>query len=322
MAADTAEHVQPETILKQLANLWVDLAKTEQKSGVLRACAMTLLVATEPEQDLQDIGATLAELMHEHPSRAIVLRIGAPDIAHLHARVFAQCWMPFGRRQQICCEQIEISAPLGPLDDLRRLVLGLTVPDLPVVLWIHTAHLAADPNFCSLSTIADKVILDSAMFDTADAGLAVVRDLRLRCGNVADLVWTRLTRWREVVAMIFQNEELHRFAHDLRRVSIRHGGPEPPVAARYLQGWFQQILPSAVVAVEAAPGRNERLVSIELAAPDFSASIVCEPESAFGVLTVNGRENRIPFPPTTDYSLLREELSILGPDAIFARSFR
>ena len=322
MPADAAEHVQPETILKQLATLWVDLAKTEQKSGVLRACAMTLLVATEPEQDLQDIGATIAELMHEHPSRAIVLRIGAPDIAHLHARVFAQCWMPFGRRQQICCEQVEISSPPGPLDDLRRLVLGLTVPDLPVVLWIHTAHLAADPNFCSLSTIADKVILDSAMFATADAGLAVIRDLRLRCGNVSDLVWTRLTRWREVVAMIFQSSETHLSAQAIRGVSIRHGGSEPPIAARYLQGWFQQALPNAAVSIEKFPGRNERVVAIELAGPDFSASIACEAESAFGVLTVNGRENRIPFPPTTDYSLLREELSILGPDAIFSRSFR
>ena len=28
----------------------------------------------------------------------------------LQARVLAQCWKPFGKAQQICCEQIEITA--------------------------------------------------------------------------------------------------------------------------------------------------------------------------------------------------------------------
>ena len=38
--------------------------------------------------------------------------------AALAARVFAQCWMPFGHRQQICCEQIEITASDASLPDL------------------------------------------------------------------------------------------------------------------------------------------------------------------------------------------------------------
>jgi len=41
----------------------------------------------------------------------VFLRLQAPGTA-LGARVYSQCWMPFGERRQICCEQIEITAPM------------------------------------------------------------------------------------------------------------------------------------------------------------------------------------------------------------------
>ena len=40
---------------------------------------MTLIVVVEEERDAQAIGETLASLMHEHPSRAIVLRVRAGE---------------------------------------------------------------------------------------------------------------------------------------------------------------------------------------------------------------------------------------------------
>jgi len=72
-------------------------------------------------------------LMHSHPSRAIVLR--AVEGAELDARVFAECWMPFGRNQQICSEGIEMSADAANLGEVGRLLVPLLVPDLPVVLF-------------------------------------------------------------------------------------------------------------------------------------------------------------------------------------------
>ena len=56
--------------------------------------------------------------MHEHPSRAIVVRVRQCAERVLEARVFAQCWMPFGGRQQICCEQVEITASPESLADV------------------------------------------------------------------------------------------------------------------------------------------------------------------------------------------------------------
>ena len=76
--------VQPEKILKELSNLWVDLGHEE---GVLRACAMTLIVACDGSEDEAEAGEALAELMREHPSRAIVLRVLAEDQPRLESRL-------------------------------------------------------------------------------------------------------------------------------------------------------------------------------------------------------------------------------------------
>ena len=58
--------------------------------------------------------------MPEHPARAIVIRLRGAGERALSERVYAQCWMPFGQRRQICCEQIEITASDAALADLRR----------------------------------------------------------------------------------------------------------------------------------------------------------------------------------------------------------
>ena len=128
--------IAPERVLKDLGELWKGLASPEAgvstESGVLRACAMTFIVALEPEDDGQAVGQTIAELIHQHPSRAIVLKPGA-EATPLDATVSAQCWMPFGKRQQVCCEQIEITAPPADAVQASRLILGLLAPDLPAV---------------------------------------------------------------------------------------------------------------------------------------------------------------------------------------------
>src|SRR4051812_24364562 len=120
-AAMTTAAVDPERLLKELRALWRDLAK-QDPNGVLRACAMTLTVVVDEAQDATSISETIARLMHEHPSRLIMIRVRHCREEVLEARVFAQCWMPFGGRQQICCEQVEIIASENSLADVASVV--------------------------------------------------------------------------------------------------------------------------------------------------------------------------------------------------------
>src|SRR5437879_6315592 len=225
-----AATIQPERILHELSELWVSLGKQNghDSTGVLRACAMTLVVVAEAQEDAAAVGETLALLMREHPSRTVVVRVRDSVEPELEARVFTQCWMPFGQRRQICCEQIEISASNSSLADVPGVVLPLVVADLPVILWSRSPRLLANPAWRDLSRIATKTIIDSAPFP--DRGDALQRIARATAAGLllADLAWTRLTRWRELIAQIFENPVYFSNLPSITAVTIYHVDQTPP----------------------------------------------------------------------------------------------
>lgn len=131
----TATTIQPERILKDLQQLWAQMAVDQADAGgVLRACAMTLVVVAENAADAERVRQTVGVLMHNHPSRAVILHPGGSG-AELDARIFAECWKPFGKTQQICSEGIEITAGQSGFSEVAKFLVPLRVPDLPVVLW-------------------------------------------------------------------------------------------------------------------------------------------------------------------------------------------
>jgi hypothetical protein len=313
--------VEPEKLLKDLAKLWVDLGKADE--GVLRSCAMTLIVTVDGDEDAQSAGETIARLMHQHPSRVIVLRGSDQEPDGLEGRVFAQCWMPFGKRQQICCEQIEITASHERLDDLPKLVLGLIAPDLPVVLWCRSERLAHDCAFQQLFPLTEKIIIDSAGFGDEPAALNFVRLQNQNGRNVGDLTWTRLTAVRELVAQIFENREAFAHLNDLKRVEIGYVGPtaaqpDSPSCLQYLVRWFESTIPIEVaqILVESQPRYEIR--SIRMEGPGLQARIEVTDSSAD--ISLNELTRRASLPKRGDCDLLREELAVLGIDPIYRRS--
>ena len=304
--------VQPEKILRELSNLWVNLGHEE---GVLRACAMTLIVACEASEDAAEAGEALAQLMHEHPSRAIVLRVLDEPAPRLDSRVFAQCWMPFGRHQQICCEQIEISATASRLNDVYSAMLGLLVPDLPAILWLRSARLLSMPEFQPLLRTARSVILDSAGLPGAEAALSAMETARSAGWRIKDLCWTRLTRWREIVAQIFENPAMR--ARRITSIVVRHADSGIPVEAWYAAAWLTARLPDAQVSFELA-GKilNNGLQGLILEGPDMRISIL--PSGAAGVeVKVDSVSSRVVLPEMAEWRLVEEELSILSDDPVF-----
>ncbi len=320
--------ISPDQILHELADLWVSLGKQgEGDAGVLRACSMTLVVAAEESDDAQGIGETLAALMPEHPSRAIVIRFRSEQERTLGARVFAQCWMPFGHRRQICCEQIEITASDASLPDLAAVVLPLAVPDLPVMLWCRSPRVFHLESFPALSAIAQKIVLDSAAFAQPGAILKELSDALASGRQLADLAWTRLTRWRELISQIFENREKLAALPGVSEIRISHNGTEVPAPAAYMAAWLldglhqvgaQPQIAFNSVSSDAAGG----LRRVELRAPDRS-----EPVVAIGLVEGQAAEVRVGeliscavLPAPTDYALMREELGIPGHDPVFERT--
>ena len=217
--------IHPETLDRQIDRLWADMAEHSEgeEHALMRACALTLIVLTEDDENPASVSETLAELMQTHPSRAIVIRLTADEGEHLEADVRAYCWMPIGRRQQVCSEQIEIETSAASLADLPSALLPLIVPDLPVVLWCRSERAAGLPAFADLTDLAPRVILDVGEFTDP---MAALEAWTRRSGSVVatDLSWTRLTRWRETVAQIFDNPLCASRLARLSRLTISYWG--------------------------------------------------------------------------------------------------
>jgi glucose-6-phosphate dehydrogenase assembly protein OpcA len=313
-----APTVKPERILKDLGKLWVDLGK-DDPNGVLRACAMTLIIVVEEAYDAAAVGETLAALVHEHPSRAIVLRVRGGEDFDLEARVFAQCWMPFGRRQQICCEQIEIVSSLGSLADIPAVVRGLIAPDLPVVLYCPSENLWFLRQFQALLPLVNKVILDSYGMHESLRALTYLSSLKSNGLLRADLAWSRLTPWRETIARIFDQPGRVRMIYDLSEVQILYKHDDEPAAAYYLAAWFMHVL-GASVKLKIAPGVGPQFASIArvgIIGPRIEASVELIDTSTVEVRVNGEREQVNVYPPMTEYEALRQELAIVGRDPVF-----
>jgi glucose-6-phosphate dehydrogenase assembly protein OpcA len=318
MAAAT---IEPEKILKELRELWVDLGHNQESTGgVIRACAMTLLVAAEADANGRDAEAahrTIGVLMHDQPSRAIVISPRAGG--EFAARVFSECWMPFGSQRQICAEGIEISTDPEQTDEVARLLVPLIAPDLPVMLWCRGPQAFRDRSLDPLFALADKIIFDTARVRHAPSAIEFLRRLRRASHDrprLADLAWTRLTGWREAVA--------HLLAMDAAKVTaarVAHTGETPGTSALYFARWIEKALPAAAVTLE--PAGEDSCNEGSLCAVTFSKA---GPELSLRQKDTSSLEVRdgaktyaSPLPGTSEEMLLREELSIQGRDPAFDR---
>jgi glucose-6-phosphate dehydrogenase assembly protein OpcA len=322
----TAPAIQPDRILSELAELWVSLGEQhgDESAGVLRACAMTLIVLAEASENESAIGGTLAALMRDHPSRAIVVRVRDNQDPALEARVFAQCWMPFGQRRQICCEQIEILASSSSLDGVPGVVLPLMAADLPIIVWSRLPKLLDQPVLKELARFATKTILDSAPFPDPHAALRRILNAIDSGLLVADLAWTRLTRWRELIAQIFENPAYSEHLPSISSVTIHYAGETPPVSVRNMDAWLRLCLEKTGSQTRfswkpCSEASDSGLCRIEFASSDAAGLHVSvrKVDGSAAETQVNQLASRTVFPEASDYALLREELSITGRDPIY-----
>lgn len=315
--------VKPETLLKDLSALWIQLGKEEtegsdRSAGVLRAVTMTFLLGID-EGD-EGAGEALAQLMHEHPSRAIVLKLSKDDSVELEGRAFAQCWMPFGRRQQICCEQVELSAGANHFTDTLSLLRGLMAPDLPVVFWCRSSRLFEHPAFVGIAAFADKVIVDSR---THPDPLKTVKFLNseLKSGHLyGDLTWTRLTHWRETVATVFERMDCRAFLGDMNRAEVQYTHMPEPIAVGYLSAWLRSTLNDqvAVEGIYVPADVSWQIQKLRFATPQSEVSID-RTDKGIVEAHIQNFTTRSVFEVLDEARLVREELAILGQDPIFAK---
>ncbi len=313
--------ISPARLLKDLDALWLDLGKSQDDpnhaNAVLRACAMTLI--TVVEGDGQEVGETLALLVRAHPSRLIVVTVADSPQPRLEAGVTAQCWMPFGKRQQICCEQIVLSTSIASLVDIPPIIRGLIVPDLPVACWVRGPRLTHAPELAGVIALANKLVVDSGGVSELERQIQFIREHEVGPRRVGDLAWTRLTRWREAIAQLFDDAAGMERARRLTAVRIEYQGDFVPMSVYYLVAWLRHCVGRELdfQLVKAGGCDRARVLSVALCGgAGDEVSITVSPERDVELQAGPLRAHTI-FPRLSDYDLLREELSVLGPDSIY-----
>jgi glucose-6-phosphate dehydrogenase assembly protein OpcA len=329
MSSTVIYPAQPEAILKGLGKLWTSLGQEEKDQGkptVLRACAMTLIVATDESKGSFDALQIISELTHEHPSRGIVLSISEKAERNIEARVLAQCWKPFGKAQQICCEQIEITARPESWPNIGPTLIGLTAPDLPVILWcrqksalspLATRHQVAGLE--AVMRLSTKVIVDTHGEDI-DTAFDLIGEWRGKGRIVADLEWARLTAWRQPLAQIFDNPTRENPFSKFDAMEIAYTDDEPDARVFYAAGWLSSPYRARVSLVKTT-GHGPGIHRITLRSSSETIEFERIGPDCMTLRSTNGPQRKYSFADPALHALMNEELAVVGPDPAFDAAF-
>ncbi len=329
MSSAIIPSAQPEQILKGLGKLWTSIGQEEKQQGqptVLRACAMTLIVATDESDGGAFASQTTAELMREHPNRGVTLAISQEEPAAPEARVLAQFWKPFGKAQQIGCEQIEIKARPEAWSTIGPVIYGLTVADLPVVFWCrYNGALSASATedqqigLQTLVELATKTVIDTRGLDAAQV-FRLLKKWRTKDYVFSDLEWTRLTHWREPLGHVFDNAARENPFSNFHTIEIGYCGDRPSAGVLYMGGWLSAPYKARVI-FKKETGYGPGLHSVTLESQIETITFERTGDECMRMHTSMGRERGFSYSEPTITALMTEELSITGADPVFDTAF-
>ncbi len=229
-------------IEQELSELWKQ-AQAGDPDAITRVCVLNLVVGVANNDVANHVTNVISHLTDRYPNRAIVVQV-APEAqeASLDAWVQAHCQVPGPDRRQVCCEQITVTSQGETSAQVAGIVLPLLVPDVPVVLWWPHGEPFQSPVFERLCAFADRVIIDSATFAHPVHDVNAMAELLDHDHAVSDLVWGRLTSWRELTAQFFDASTRQPLLNQITRVTIEYAAPSgTPVnrsAALLLLGWL------------------------------------------------------------------------------------
>ena len=198
--------------------------------------------------------------------------------------------------------------------------------DLPVVLWSRQkVALSAGvtetqrAGLDAVMSFSRKTVIDTVQSNVKEA-FEVVDSWKKSGRIVADLEWTRLTPWREALAAVFDDPVKQKNLWQYKSVQIGYLGSAPSAGVLYLGAWLKSVLGAKVTFVEATQGVESGLQDVLLRSDGDEIELKRTSQDCM-TLRNAGREQRYNYPDLSLYSLMNEELSVLGPDLVFDQAF-
>jgi glucose-6-phosphate dehydrogenase assembly protein OpcA len=226
-----AKGVDAARLEKELARMWAEMSAPKgdgQPAGVVRACALNLVVYVAGREECPEVNDLLEEIVERHPCRAVLIVANrAATQPRLEAFVSTRCQLTPRGSKQVCGEQVTIEADGPVVETASTAVAPLLVPDVPVFLWWKDIPHRQDKLFDRLAEMADRVVIDSASFDQPHKDVlrlaAILKRGRLR---LSDLNWGRLTSWRSLVASFWDVSDYRESLAQIVKVEIEYDPPD------------------------------------------------------------------------------------------------
>jgi len=283
----------------------------EDGGAVALGRVLTLVIATEMG-DEEDAIAAANDASREHPMRVLVVSTNTSTTARdEEARVDAQIRVAGDAGAS---EVIVVTAHGDAALDQESLVMGLLLPDAPVVAW-WPGEAPANASGSPLGRIAQRRITDAAA--SANPLQALHRMCRTYAPGDTDFAWTRLTLWRAQLAAVLDQPPYE----SITAVSVSGAADSP--STLLLAAWLQMQL-QVTVSMHVTEGSP---------VPTGIHSVVLERESgtiqlernAASIATLTQPDqpvHDISMPRRTLRDCLAEELRRLDPDRLFGEVVR
>jgi glucose-6-phosphate dehydrogenase assembly protein OpcA len=275
------------------------LVETRKDGGVITLGRVMTLVIDATGADAEQAIATANVASREHPCRIIVIAPGAENAAQLDAEIRVG--------GDAGASEVIVLRPSGEMAEHHdTLVTPLLLPDTPIVAW-WPAAVPAQRGENSIGPMAQRRITDTK--GEAEPAAVLTRLAAAYRPGDTDLAWTRLTRWRALLASALEQVQDKRVT-----VARVHGDTNSPSILLF-GAWLRHALGCEFEASYDDTVAGLQHVILETAGGPISIS---RPDGHNAVIEQPGQPPHvIALPARTLNECLAEELRRMDDDPVY-----
>jgi len=276
----------------------------EEGGAVALGRVLTLIISTTLGEEEEAIEAA-NDASREHPMRVLVLstRAGSTEDS---ARVDAQIRVGGDAGAS---EVVVLRAYGDAAVDPEGLIMGLLLPDAPVVAW-WPGDAPADVSASPIGRIAQRRITDAAASPDPLGALRRI-SASYKPGDT-DFAWTRLTLWRAQLAAVLDQPPYE----PVTEIEV-HGATGSPSTA-LLAAWLQlQLQVTVALEVSSKAHGSSGIQSVKLVRPSGPVDLARTMVNVAELVQPGQPTHEISLPRRSLRDCLAEELRRLDPDDLF-----
>ncbi|MCI2958551.1 glucose-6-phosphate dehydrogenase assembly protein OpcA [Agromyces atrinae] len=292
----------PNTTTSQVSKALVKLR--EEGGAVALGRVLTLIIVTSADGLDEEAIEAANEASREHPMRVIVVA-PRPSESGSGPRLDAEIRVGGDAGAS---EVIILRAWGDAADNEESLVMGLLLPDAPVVTWWPAAA-PTNPGKDPLGRIAQRRITDASAQPNPQAALEVLSE-NYTPGD-ADFAWTRLTLWRAQLAAVLDQPPFE----SVTSVSVTGSADSP--STTLFAAWLKMQLGAETTCTLTGEPAAHGIHGVELTRASGAIQLVRDQPSVATLRQPGQPTHELALPRRNLRDCLADELRRLDPDELY-----